>query len=113
MRRNLSRAESVMWHLLRDRRLGRFKFRRQYIIAPFIVDFICLHKKLIIELDGDHHDYQIDYDLKRTKYLELKGFKLIRSVHDKNLEPVRPEEARSAVSRGERCVVNCNLLINT
>jgi len=71
-------TERVMWRLLRNRRLNKFKFRRQYVIEPFIVDFICISKKLIIELDGEYHQYQQEYDLDRARYLELKGYHVLR-----------------------------------
>lgn len=83
LRRNMSVAEKAMWSILRKRALNRFRFRRQHPIAPFIVDFICISKKFIIELDGDHHDYQKEYDEARTKYLEKKGYRVYRiSNHD-------------------------------
>ena len=85
MRRNLSYAERVMWKILRNRKLSGFKFRRQYIIEPYIVDFICLHKKLIIELDGFSHDYQVVYDRKRTAYLNKLGYRVIRFTNAKLL----------------------------
>lgn len=78
MRRNLTRAEAGLWRILRNRKLSRYKFRRQYIIEPYIVDFVCLHKKCIIELDGESHKYQKAYDIRRTLYLNKQGFKVIR-----------------------------------
>ena len=78
LRRKSSVAEKAMWSLLRNRRLNRYKFRRQHVIYPYIVDFICLHKKLIIELDGEHHKYQMHYDSQRTLYLNKKGYKVLR-----------------------------------
>ena len=78
MRQNMSYAESYMWKLLRNRKLNRYKFRRQYIIPPYIVDYICLHKRLIIELDGHSHELQQEYDAKRTAYLTKQGYHLIR-----------------------------------
>ena len=78
LRRKSSVAEKAMWSLLRNRRLNRYKFRRQHVIYPYIVDFICLHKKLIIELDGEHHKYQMRYDSQRTSYLNQKGYKVLR-----------------------------------
>ncbi len=78
LRKNPSLVEKIMWTLLRNRKLNGFKFRRQHIIEPYIVDFICLQKMLIIEMDGDHHAFQIAYDAKRTKYLNSLGYKVIR-----------------------------------
>ena len=78
LRKINSDAERWLWSALRDRRLLRYKFRRQYIIEPYIVDFVCLSKKLIIELDGSQHAERQEYDAKRTIFLESKGFKVMR-----------------------------------
>ncbi len=78
LRRNSTVAEKVLWILLRNRQFKRYKFRRQYIIHPYIVDFICLSKKLIIELDGEQHLSQVAYDKRRTRYLEGLGFHVMR-----------------------------------
>jgi very-short-patch-repair endonuclease len=83
LRRNMSVSEKVMWGILRKRRLKLFKFRRQHPIPPFIVDFVCLSKKLIIEMDGEHHEQQKHYDEKRTTFLESKGYRVYRITnHD-------------------------------
>ena len=55
MRREPTEAERRMWRLLRDRRLGGFKFRRQEQLGRYIVDFVCFERKLIVELDGSQH----------------------------------------------------------
>ncbi len=52
LRKNMTDAEKLMWKYLRNRRLGGWKFRRQHPIEPFIVDFACLEKRLVIEVDG-------------------------------------------------------------
>jgi very-short-patch-repair endonuclease len=78
LRKNGSQVERIMWVLLRNRKLSHFKFRRQYIIAPYIVDFVCLKRKLIIEMDGDHHEAQTTYDEKRTHYLKSLGYMVLR-----------------------------------
>ena len=49
-------AESLLWYALRGRRLCGLKFRRQYPIEPFIADFVCVEKQLVVEVDGDYHD---------------------------------------------------------
>ena len=54
------------------------KFRRQFPIGPYVVDFVCLSHKLVIELDGGHHAEQLDYDNQRTEYLKNFGFRVIR-----------------------------------
>src|SRR5690242_20575056 len=78
LRINSTDAEHRLWSLLRSRRLQKYKFRRQHVIEPYIVDFICLSKKLIIELDGGQHADNQDYDKLRSEYLESKGFRVLR-----------------------------------
>ena len=67
-----------MWKVLRSRQLEGHKFRRQAPIGPYIVDFFCYEKKLIIELDGGHHAEQVDDDDERTRFLEADGFRVMR-----------------------------------
>jgi very-short-patch-repair endonuclease len=78
LRKSSTDAESRLWLRLKNRNLGGFKFRRQHPIPPYIVDFVCLERKLIVELDGGQHAGQIDRDAERTAYLESRGFRVIR-----------------------------------
>jgi very-short-patch-repair endonuclease len=78
LRRNSSDAEKHLWYFLRARRLGGYKFRRQYLVHPFVVDFICLERKLIIELDGGQHSLQQSYDERRSTFLREKGYRVLR-----------------------------------
>ena len=66
-----------MWSALRDRRLSRYKFRRQHPIGEFIVDFACTEHGLVIELDGGQH-VDNPMDTSRTARLESQGWKVIR-----------------------------------
>lgn len=82
-----------MWHLLRDHRFCGYKFRRQYPLAGYILDFYCHTARLAIELDGGGHndDEQRRYDRERTKTLEGTGIRVVRFWnHDvlKDLESV-------------------------
>ncbi|WKZ39434.1 MAG: endonuclease domain-containing protein [Anaerolineales bacterium] len=77
LRRELTPAEQKLWALLRNDQLG-VSFRRQHAVGNYIPDFVCIEKKLIIELDGSQHVEQEDYDHERTKYLESQGYKVIR-----------------------------------
>jgi len=54
------------------------KFRRQFPVGSYVVDFVCLSHKLVIELDGGQHAEQLDYDNQRTEYLEHFGFRVLR-----------------------------------
>ncbi len=78
LRKNQTDAEQILWLQLRAKRFLNYKFRRQFPIEPYIVDFVCLDLKLIIELDGSQHQEQQEYDLERTEFLTQRGFKVIR-----------------------------------
>jgi very-short-patch-repair endonuclease len=80
LRTTQSNAETRLWHALRNRRLACYKFRRQYPIDRYIVDFVSLDAKLIIEVDGATHstDTELAYDMERARALELFGFHVIR-----------------------------------
>ena len=78
MRHNAVAMETLFWARLRDRRLGGYKFRRQYLIGPYIVDFVCTERKLIIELDGPLHVDQVEYDRRRDAYLRKQGYRVMR-----------------------------------
>ncbi len=77
LRKNSTDAERRLWFNLRANRLG-FKFKRQVPIGAYIVDFTCLEKHLIIELDGGQHMDNQTYDMKRTTWLSEHGFKVLR-----------------------------------
>ncbi len=71
-------AERKLWYALRDRRFQGHKFRRQHSIGPFIADFACVGARLIIELDGSQHGDAVDYDARRTAYLNGAGWRVVR-----------------------------------
>ena len=70
-------AEARLWLHLRNRMLGGFKFRRQFPVGPYIADFVCIDRKLIVELDGGQHADN-PADERRTRFLELRGYRVIR-----------------------------------
>jgi very-short-patch-repair endonuclease len=72
LRKNLTPAEQKLWSALRNDQLG-VNFRRQHAVGPYIADFCCIQKKLIIELDGGQHLEQEQYDAERTQFLQSKG----------------------------------------
>ncbi|MCF7569460.1 DUF559 domain-containing protein [Sabulilitoribacter arenilitoris] len=82
-KKNSTQVESILWECLRNKKLD-FKFRRQYIIDELIVDFVCLEKNLIIEVDGDYHNTieQKEADDLRTQILNEIGFKVIRFTNE-------------------------------
>ena len=78
LRQSWTDAELRLWQLLRNRSIGKHKFRRQHPVGPYVVDFICLEQKLVIEVDGSQHTDRVKQDKKRTAYLEAQGFRVIR-----------------------------------
>ncbi|CAM5632837.1 endonuclease domain-containing protein [Rhodanobacter lindaniclasticus] len=69
-------AERKLWYQLRAGRLNGMKFRRQHPIPPYIVDFHCESRKLVVELDGSQHNEEVDRE--RTRFLEAQGLKVLR-----------------------------------
>jgi len=78
LRKNMTDAERLLWAKLRNRRFSGFKFRRQVPLGPFIADFACFERRLILELDGGQHTLQRGYDAARTRWLEEHGFRVVR-----------------------------------
>jgi len=76
LRRNMTDAEREIWHHLRNRAFMGYKFRRQHPVGPYIVDFACPARRLVVELDGGQHDAAVDAE--RTRYLERCGYRLLR-----------------------------------
>lgn len=86
LRKSLTEVEKILWRELRAKRFANYKFRRQHPIGKYIADFACLKSKLIIELDGEQHGIQASYDNVRTKFLESRGFKILRFWNNDVLE---------------------------
>jgi len=76
LRHRQTDAESKLWQYLRNRQLSGVKFRRQVPLGRYVVDFLSDAQKLIIELDGGHHN--VDTDRERTEWLESEGYRVIR-----------------------------------
>ncbi|MDQ3021104.1 MAG: endonuclease domain-containing protein [Bacteroidota bacterium] len=94
-RKNQTKAESILWEATRNKKLG-IKFRRQHAIEKYIVDFVCLTEKIIIEVDGDYHtdNEQIEYDKIRTETFKSLDYSELRFWNEdviKNLEAVVKE----------------------
>lgn len=124
LRRKQTEPEEILWFLLRNNNFCNLKFKRQAPFGKYIVDFICLEKKLVIELDGAQHlqESNILHDNKRKKYIEEEGYKIIRfynseifnnieSVleklyHEINPSPLRGEGQGVRVSQTDKKVQN-------
>ena len=77
MRANPTPAELRLWSILRDRRMPSPKFRRQHVLEPYIVDFICLELALIVEADGSQHAESVS-DQRRDSHRRARGFRVLR-----------------------------------
>jgi very-short-patch-repair endonuclease len=89
-RKRLTKGEAVLWTHLRDRRLDKYKFRRQHPISGFVADFYCHECKLIIEVDGEYHTEieQRKYDEGRTYELSAFRIKVVRFTNLEILEDI-------------------------
>ena len=76
LRSSMTDAERRLWQYLRAGRLGGFKFRRQHPVPPYIVDFCCVERRLVIELDGSQHNEVVDAE--RSRNLQSQGWRVVR-----------------------------------
>ncbi len=84
LRSRTTDAEKRHWRHLRNRQLGGHKFRRQRPLGPYVVDFMCLEARLVVEVDGGQHSP--DADRERDLYLEKQGFRVLRFWNNEVLE---------------------------
>ena len=100
MRSEPTAAEFKLWQHLRNRQLSNFKFARQEPIGPYIADFVCSAKKLVIEIDGVTHETpdELAHDAARTAYLGHEGYRVIRFSNEDifgDLSPVLEKIVRN------------------
>jgi very-short-patch-repair endonuclease len=88
MRSEMTDAELKLWNALRAHRLMGLKFRRQVPIGPYIVDFACPSKRLIVEADGSQHADNMAYDLERTAFLKQSGWTVLRFWNDDAMKTI-------------------------
>ena len=96
LRRDLTDAERKLWYGLRDRRLEGRKFRRQYALGRYVVDFVCLDEMLVVEVDGSQHADTAAEDVIRSSWLQSRGFRVLRFWNNdvlKNIDGVLTEIA--------------------
>ncbi len=80
LRKSMSEAEWKLWHELRKRQVGGHRFRRQHPIGPYVVDFVCLEHRFVVEVDGGQHSEpeQVEHDTRRTEWLAREGYRVFR-----------------------------------
>ena len=86
LRRSTTDVERKLWHRIRDKQIEGFRFRRQRPVGRFIVDFICLDARLIVELDGGQHAENVAHDKKRSAFLESLGYRVLRFWNNEVIE---------------------------
>jgi len=84
----MSDAEQALWNVLRGRQVSDLKFRRQHPFGDYILDFVCLEIKLVIEVDGGQHGQQARYDGNRTQELQAAGFCVLRFWNNEVLKEI-------------------------
>jgi very-short-patch-repair endonuclease len=77
LRKKMTDAERFLWERLRRKQMEGYKFRRQCPIGPYIVDFVCLEKGLVIEIDGGQHAVQREADAARSAWLATHGYQVL------------------------------------
>ena len=101
MRREMTSGEWYLWQRLRANRFDGLHFRRQQVIDGFIADFYCHAARLVVEVDGDVHEEQEEYDAERDSILAVRGLRVFRVTNarlDAEIETVL-DELRQIVSR--------------
>ncbi|OGY36685.1 MAG: hypothetical protein A3E36_03870 [Candidatus Andersenbacteria bacterium RIFCSPHIGHO2_12_FULL_45_11b] len=90
LRNQISQPEVVLWQRLRRKQLGGYRFRRQFGIGRYVVDFYCPKLRLVIEIDGDSHytDEAQAYDAERTEYLNNCGIQVLRYTNTEIMKNV-------------------------
>ena len=88
-------AEQALWKYLRMRQMAGAKFRRQQPIGSYIVDFVSFGRRLVVEADGGQHTGQADSDAKRTAWLEVQGFRVLRFWDHEVLQA--PDEVKRVI----------------
>ena len=81
-------AEHRLWQYLRNRQMEGCKFRRQHPFGDYILDFACLERKIVVELDGGQHADNVQYDNARTSYLERSGYRVLRFWNNEVFENI-------------------------
>ena len=94
LRHEMTDAEKALWRILRCRQVSGLKFRRQHPCGDYILDFVCLDKKLVIEVDGGQHGERTEYDEIRTLNLLTAGFCVLRFWNNEVLHDIEVVKER-------------------
>jgi len=86
LRRGMTDVERLLWRAIRGKQVYACRFRRQHPIGPYIADFACIERRLVVELDGGQHQEQNTQDEQRTAYLQSLGWQILRFWNNEVLE---------------------------
>jgi very-short-patch-repair endonuclease len=102
LRRAMTPAEAVLWDALRGRKFGGLKFRRQHALGPYVLDFCCPERRLVVEVDGAIHDdpEQRAYDADRDEHLAAFGYRTVRVTNGEVFHHLAGVLARIAAAAG-------------
>jgi very-short-patch-repair endonuclease len=98
----MTHAERVLWRLLRGRQVSGIRFRRQHPYGNYILDFVSLEIKLVIEIDGGQHGKQVEYDALRTNELQSAGFQVLRFWNIEVLQDIESVKEKIWITVQER-----------
>ncbi|MGC4118006.1 MAG: DUF559 domain-containing protein [Myxococcales bacterium] len=105
LRRVMTRAERVLWERLRGNKIAGLRFRRQHALEGYIADFFCHHARLIVEVDGETHADQLEYDRERDEHFARLGYLVLRYTNEqvfKRAVEVVAEITRIAAGRSDQ-----------
>jgi very-short-patch-repair endonuclease len=88
LRSNPTDAELRLWQRIRRKQLYGCRFRRQVPLGPYVADFVCIERSLIVEVDGGQHSWRETQDLRRTAWLEAKGWRVVRFWNNEVMENI-------------------------
>jgi very-short-patch-repair endonuclease len=97
LRREMTDAERRLWQNIRERQMGGHKFRRQHPAGRYVLDFVCLEARLVIEVDGGQHGERVEEDRLRSQWLEARGFRVVRFWNHEVLNHL--EEVKAVIWR--------------
>jgi 5-methyltetrahydrofolate--homocysteine methyltransferase len=103
LRRSMTRAEHILWDQLRRDRFAGLRFRRQHPMDGYIADFFCHQMRLIVEVDGEVHERQREYDALRNDHFESQGYRVLRFTNPQVLRQTRWVVDQIEQAMRERC----------
>ena len=101
----MTQAEKALWRVLRGRQVSGIKFRRQHPYGNYILDFVSLEIKLVIEIDGGQHGEQAEYDSIRTSELQAGGFQVLRFWNNEVLQEIEAVKEKTWIVIQERLLL--------